>query len=177
MSKSNAKSQKLTSHVRFSVPIPPPFCPTSGHLCLGPLCPGTVLRFSVPVPTRFSVLVPPRSSVLIPLTGFLSRFHPRSHVAMSSSVLCLDPISVLCLGSSPGLLFRSHPCTIGPQPDLARHQGFQNCPPITNIATFFRCHVQFSRTRARSQNFEIITGNKFAARDKCRLIDSQKLQP
>ena len=35
----------------------------------------------------------------------------------------------------------------------------------------------FRVTKAKSQNFETITGTKFAVRKKCRLIDVQKLKP
>ena len=35
----------------------------------------------------------------------------------------------------------------------------------------------FRVTRAWSQNSETITGNQVAAREKCRQIDAQKLQP
>ena len=49
-------------------------------------------------------------------------------------------------------------------------QTTQNCPPITNMASFSDVVHSFRVTRARSQNFETITENKLAAREKCRLI-------
>ena len=61
---------------------------------------------------------------------------------------------------------------------LNAYQTTQNCPLITNMATFFSisCTV-FALQEPESQNSETITGNQVAAREKCRLIDAQKLQP
>ena len=53
--------------------------------------------------------------------------------------------------------------------ELSTHREYGNIFPMS-------CRYSFRVTRARSQDFETITGNKFAARDKCRLIDAQKLQ-
>ena len=77
-------------------------------------------------------------------------------------------------------------CTIGPQPELARHQGFcrlvangvKRMLNYTNIETFFSDIVySFRVTNPRSKNFETIAENKFRAREKYRLIDVQKLKP
>ena len=56
---------------------------------------------------------------------------------------------------------------------------------IHTIVNLSRIHItnfpdvvySFRVTKAKSQNFETITGNKFAAREKCRLKDVQKLKP
>ena len=81
---------------------------------------------------------------------------------------------------------------MGPQPDLARHQGSHRLVAngvkcMSNYSELSTYHehgnifsdvmYSFCVTRARSQNFETITGNKLAAREKRRLIDVQKLQP
>ena len=83
-------------------------------------------------------------------------------------------------------------CTMGPQPDLPWHQRFRRLVAsgvkcISNYSElstyheygniFFDIMSSFRVTRAWSQNSEIITGNQVAAREKCRLIDAQKLQP
>ena len=83
-------------------------------------------------------------------------------------------------------------CTMGPQPDLARHQGSRRLVAngvkcmsnYSELSTYHEygnifpmsCTV-FALQEPRSQNFETITGNKLAAREKCRLIDVKKLQP
>ena len=82
--------------------------------------------------------------------------------------------------------WRLKQCTIGPQPDLARHQGFrrlvanvfnacqtaQKCPPITNMATFFRCHVQFSRYRSEkselwNNHWKQVCGSRKVSTNRC----------
>ena len=82
--------------------------------------------------------------------------------------------------------------TMGPQPDLARHRGSRRLVAngvkcMSNYSELSTYHeygnifsdvmYSFRVTRAISQNFETTTGNKFAAREKCRLLDVQKLQP
>ena len=92
------------------------------------------------------------------------------------------------LGPIPGR------ATMAPQPELARHRGFRrlvvngvkcmsNYSELSSIyhehGNIFpaSCTNSFRVTEVESQNFETITGNKFAAHEKCRPIDIQKLNP
>ena len=83
-----------------------------------------------------------------------------------------------------------HECTMGPQPELARHRGFRRLVVngVKYMSTFsalstyheygkvfpMSCTYSFRVTKDKIKNFETITGNEFAAGENCRLIDVQK---
>ena len=77
----------------------------------------------------------------------------------------------------------------GAAANLARHQGFRRLVAngvkcMSNYSELSTYHeygnifsdvvYSFCVPRARSQNFETITGNKLPAREKCRLINAKK---